>query len=517
MRLILHIGQHKTGSKALQTALHANPELLATAGYFYPSPLTSGDTPPRAWERNHHALFVALRRRVEMGCAGDLPPAAQTNTPAALSETLRALLRQTRDPGQTVILSSEDLFDMHTAHECEFDAGLVSLGARALGEACRELRVAPTLVCYLRRQDHALAAHYTQFIKGTQAHYMPLWRYLPRFAARFDYAWMIACWEQVFGAEAIKLRSYDHAAADGGIVRDFFTEILGITPPAPVVTDDPEAANISPSRDHVEYMRILNRRSSAGGSVLPRSSVLRSALRDPRPGAGGPAAWLSTKARALLLSRYASGNARLAERYADVSALADLSIAGDLETPPPPDFLADHRLIELDSLSRAAAQRSPAGLRKAIFIQPPSAHPLHQSLARDILLGILGDPQTAPVILTRWTAHSALRHWRETAMLVLSAPLDCGFTARRALDLLRCRGTPIVLCVGSLPSNKHEHRSLQTLLRHVSLLLCSEASLASALCQPLPLGARPETRTGPAGNPAHFSLGQQLLESSKPR
>ena len=52
MRTILHIGQPKTGSTALQTCLKASKAELAAAGVLYP------DNPPGCGFNNHRLLIA---------------------------------------------------------------------------------------------------------------------------------------------------------------------------------------------------------------------------------------------------------------------------------------------------------------------------------------------------------------------------------------------------------------------------------------------------------------------------
>lgn len=510
MRLILHIGQHKTGSKALQTALHANPGLLDAAGCVYPLP--SESSPPlRAWEQHQHTLFLALRERAELerrvGRFNETVGLAQL----ALRETVQSLIANVPRSAHSIILSSEDLFDMHTAHESVFEAALIPIAAEALAEVCRYFALKPLLVCYLRRQDQALAAHYTQFIKGTQDTCMPLWSFLPRFAGRLDYAWIMACWEQAFGIEAVMARSYEVTVLGGGIVRDFFSAVLRASPPDTPATCDLESVNISPSRDHVEYMRILNRRSRAGGAVLPRSLVLESALRDPNPGARGPAAWLSPKARTLLLARYAAGNAKLAARYSTLAALAAPLDCFDPEEPALAGSLAIRRLIALDAMAREVRPVVVSGSRLALFVLPVNGNSHAEGLARGLLSGLLGDPRTRPLALTEWALSAALRYRRGTAVVVLTAPMCGGFIATRLLSCLRSRGTTIVLCAGKAPESAAERQEWKRILPYASLLVCRDATVAKLLLEPLSARARPETHVAPEGHSSLFTLGQALI------
>ena len=62
-KLILHIGQHKTGSKALQSFLAWNAERLRERGVLYPMP-PGGDRSVKAYNISHYRLFALLRQEI---------------------------------------------------------------------------------------------------------------------------------------------------------------------------------------------------------------------------------------------------------------------------------------------------------------------------------------------------------------------------------------------------------------------------------------------------------------------
>lgn len=346
MRVILHVGQHKTGSKALQSALYANREWLARYGFAYPVPSASS-APLRPYEMNHHNLFRVVRNVVDRVSG---PPSMET-----AFDHLRALWRLVPAGAETVILSAEDLFDMHTAHEDEFVADRVHRAATILARELTRVSTSVNVVVSLRRQDHLLAAHYAQFIKGSNTHDLSLAAFAERFAPRLDSDTLVAAWEAAFGREAVRVIPYEPAAMPGGIVADFFRRALESDPPPITVPfpDDLEAFNITPSRDWLEFMRLLNRRTSRGQRALPRAMVLEAAFRD-RDGRGrGIAAWLSPAERAELLATHAHGNRSIAQRHGLGPTLfaEPLPQASDRWEPPPP--LSIERLHDLEAQVRS--------------------------------------------------------------------------------------------------------------------------------------------------------------------
>jgi len=321
-RLILHLGQHKTGSKALQSFLFRHARRLRALAILYPP---AGAPPPTipAYTRSHFFGYAVLRgealralgqtvaaddwERRHAQPSGKLPP---------LQAWLGELETRRRACGaRTLVLSAEDLFDMHTAHELDFDPDLAPASASLLAEACRRLGWQPQLAVYLRRQDHLLAAHYAQFIKGA-ASPTPDWdAFAAAFAPRLDSHALLAPWLRAFDAAPLILRPYELAALPGGIVPDFFHASLGMTLP-PTWTPPPAnrpCANRTPGRDHLEFIRLLRqgRRPEWGG--LEPIDVLDAALQVPAP-RDLAAAWMSPTQRRALLEAHASGNDALARQ-----------------------------------------------------------------------------------------------------------------------------------------------------------------------------------------------------------
>jgi hypothetical protein len=325
-RLVVHIGQHKTGSKALQSFLAHNQVNLRARGILYPAD-DGACFGIRAYAISQFRLYALIRREAIAECHGTDSAAAYWNDQAhfcapfdsALSffEALDAEVRQSR-PGQ-VVISAEDLFDMHTAHETVYSPGLIEAGARQLAWLASKFGYDVRVVVYVRRQDHLLGAHYVQFIKGSPHHDIDFDEFSRAFAPRLDTHAILTKWVNAFGADRVQVRRYEPDGLPGGIVADFFNHVLGL--PVPAACDPPaadtESVNRTPGRDFVEFIRILNRRAKAGQSVFARDAVLeasQSASRTVR-GESGIAAWLSPTARSHLLDLHREGNAAIAREF----------------------------------------------------------------------------------------------------------------------------------------------------------------------------------------------------------
>ncbi|HVM31557.1 MAG TPA: hypothetical protein VMU88_00340 [bacterium] len=322
--VILHIGQHKTGSKALQFFLAANARALAARGIYYPQE----QEPPgqnRAYRVSHFRLFALLRRQAMLERGEEEAAQAfgrQTQGACAPFGSLENLLdayerRMARGKTRKLLISAEDLFDLHTAEETVFEEGRLRAAVSILARLFSARGFAARVVVYLRRQDHLLAAHYGQAIKGSGTNHLAFGDFAARFAPRLRTLRLLEAWAEVFGPERILARPYEPQALPGGIVPDFFAKVLGFAPPAhwrrPAL--DTETVNRTPSRDFIEFMRKLNQRGEEAQRTFPRAWVLRAALQEP-PGAASLSDWFTPEAQKELLDAHEADNQKIAERFA---------------------------------------------------------------------------------------------------------------------------------------------------------------------------------------------------------
>lgn len=498
-RVLLHVGQQKTGSKALQSALRANAAFLGERGFAYP--LEAGIRRLRPHEMNHYPLFRTLRAAL----AGDRSEAESTGM---VRDHLRRLLSRRRSPGDTVILSSEDLFDMHTAHEPDFDAGLVASGPRLLSRALDDIASDVTVACYLRRQDHLLGARYAEFIKGSGTNHLDFAEFRRFFERRLDHDEMLAHWEEAFGVDRVEVASYEPREMPDGIVGDFFARFLGAgLPPNPEpFPEDRQAFNATPSRDHVEYVRCLNRRSARGRDVLDRSRVLEAAFHERgSSGPSGIAAWLSPGERIELLARHEEGNRRIALRHGLRDGLfrEPLPDVGEGGGPvSPPDLT---RLVEIEARSRREAGERPrwrrmlGHLRSAIlgrqawWIVPPEAGRADTELATLLFEGIAGSPVLeSGVLRSVQEIGGHRRDGRRTTLLVLVGPSACDVRLPDSIREPRASGARVVLLLGDVPLDAGRIEAVRRAAASLDLVVCASRERRDEIVAAVPgLGALP--------------------------
>ena len=374
-RLILHVGQHKTGSKALQSFLEHNRRPLAARGLLYPMPEKQTDHGIRAYTFSHFRLYALLRHEATALLWDEAAAAFYWShlgrfclpftRPRALLEAMDAERRAAG--ARTLIVSAEDLFDMHSAHELGTSLPLVEASSRILARLAAGLGYEPRVVVYLRRQDHLLAAQYVQFLKGGPVHDIAFDDFARQFGPRLDARAFLEHWAAAFGPDRVIVRPYERASMPAGIVSDFFRSVLG----RPVPDDcrpppaDAETVNRSLDRDHVEFLRILNRRTRAGLAVFDREAVLEAALRDePTPDSpAGIAAWLSPADRRALLEIHEAGNAAIARDYLGRTD-------GVLFAEPPPGEAPDW--VPYPGLSPDRAAAIALAIHETIVARGPS-------------------------------------------------------------------------------------------------------------------------------------------------
>jgi hypothetical protein len=330
-RLILHIGQHKTGSKALQSFLAYHTQELQDREILYPC-RDSSSLDVWAYAVSQYCFFALLRKEAMENC-GDLPASArfwqEQKRYAEPFDSVRSFLessvkRASRHGTETLLLSAEDLFDMHSAHELDFSMDRVRAATHRLARILDESGYDTTVVVYLRRQDHLLGAHYVQYIKGSDRNDLDFASFAKAFEPRLRLSEIVAQWAFAFGASRIQVRRYEPSALPSGIVPDFLLHVLGFSVPPNWATPPrhPEAVNSTPARDFVEFIRILNRKQAGGWPTFRREDVLEAALQDEdsHQRGKGISAWLPPGARRSLLAAHADGNAEIASRFLPGSA-----------------------------------------------------------------------------------------------------------------------------------------------------------------------------------------------------
>lgn len=317
----MHIGQHKTGSKALQSFLTQNSKALSKRGIWYPS--LNPKHPVKAFEISHFKFFALLRYQAMQRetKAEELERFWKQHqkicTPHTSVDQLLEELKQQciREKSTTMILSAEDVFDMHTAHESSFNPNLIRHAAQLLKESCTRLVFDPVIVLYVRRQDYLLVAHYNQYLKGSEDTRLDFEGFFETFSPRLDTLKILQQWAEIFGEENFIVRPYESVSLPEGIVPDFFDKVLGfqVPPSFELPKKDIETVNATPSRDYMEFIRIQKQQGS-GRYFFPQELVLQAALQHRKSG-WAIADWMPSAARRSLLETYEVDNQAICEIF----------------------------------------------------------------------------------------------------------------------------------------------------------------------------------------------------------
>jgi hypothetical protein len=257
MKIILHIGPHKTGTSALQVFLHSHAATLSRHGIHYPA--LGGE------ERNHHAIVFGLR------------------TPSLFGATVDRLRRIVSQAGSTehraCIFSSE----MFVEHEVPIEA------IRDIFVGC-EVQV----LAYLRRPDHLWASAYAQLVKEVEA----------RRTQRIDedpppydcsYSTVLLKWMEHFAPGQMVLAPFDPPQWPGGNLFQDFLRMVGLDQVFPAMrAPSGIESNQSLPATLLEALRVSNASGRLSGDRHRLLVGRLEALAQEFPTAFGPPARLPT-------------------------------------------------------------------------------------------------------------------------------------------------------------------------------------------------------------------------------
>jgi capsular polysaccharide export protein len=252
-RVILHIGQSKTGTTAIQHFLAANRDGLRRAGILYPDIRNRGVA---LGATDHNLVAWALIGKV-----------SRIGVP--IREFMADVERELEQDGHlhTVILSAEAF--MGEPHIWEFESVADWRAANLAKIECLRQLLSDhdvSVFAYLRRQDYWVNSAFNHIVKtegliGRQI-YANIQEFIDNIAPRLDYAAELDIWARHFGRHALIIHPYEKAQLHEG---DAVTDFCRRTGLAGAITNDfrrpsaIEAANLGLPRDIFELKRILNR------------------------------------------------------------------------------------------------------------------------------------------------------------------------------------------------------------------------------------------------------------------
>lgn len=326
-RLILHIGTHKTGTTALQSAFANSADVLAAHDISYP--IAKLRRPNVLRERN--AFFLDRKAKIS------LEPSSKDERDDAFYNNGKATLKAACRKHGTVLLSDERLWYEGAYREGYWEK------VRELLEPYEFSNI--QIVLYLRRQDTFVSSLWNQYVKGTRREARTLEKYAntKKIRAILDYDAGVTHLEQVFGKENLLIRIFDRKQFPGGdVVRDF-CECVGFD-----FVDElsrPQVKENLSLTNRVAYIKnLINRGNFAKetDNIFYLPSQTASKLEEGKD----KRSFLSYEQTMALLDRYKEGNARIAQRYFGRED-------GELFAAPSPDiekFEGDLSQTEIDAL-----------------------------------------------------------------------------------------------------------------------------------------------------------------------
>ncbi len=322
MRLLLHIGTHKTGTTSVQMFCARNRDTLRRQGIWYPD----YDLIGRQGYFAHHHLAHAL--------AG--LPTSRGTRPEAFE--FLAAIRAQAAPDETVLISAEP-FWRHVCPPVELleneylaDGGAATYWqrrrdyVRALRDAFGDLEVEVAVV--LRRQDQCAESLYKERVKGTD-YAEDFGTYLTAFEHRLRYFDQLMVWAAFF--QTIHVLVYEDLVEDGNLVGGFFRsldlDVSGDLPPQ-------RKSNISLNNDLIEFKRRLN------GTGLTEDELYETVLvmQDDEFQTGleldaGSTLWESRSRRLAYLQRFDDQNAKIREHFLPARAVGLFSTEDEGRRP----------------------------------------------------------------------------------------------------------------------------------------------------------------------------------------
>lgn len=254
-KLILHIGQSKTGTSAIQDHLARNRSSLLKAGYLYPR-ITRGNVPLNI--ANHNGFADSLVR-----------PTVFPRLTA--EEYVSQILEQSADRTvHTVILSAEHflggqprVWDVSSSEEFNF---LYAKKLQNLANFTEKFET--TIVCYLRPQASWLSSGINQTIKiarlinpdvnvcESDKNFFDMAKMTLRYSER------LSAWESITKPRSMIVVPYVRSALVGGDSVTDFMRRVGMEDLKLAISEKSEV-NQSLSIDNIEVKKILNRNAKS--------------------------------------------------------------------------------------------------------------------------------------------------------------------------------------------------------------------------------------------------------------
>lgn len=233
MKIVVHIGWHKTGTTSIQQLLLRNKNVLAEEfGVLYPE--------AGLLEGAHHLIPWAYigKRESPWGAMPVLADGPRKFIDDAMAES------ESRSC-QSIILSSEEF--------CTLSRQQIEM----FGECMQAVFTDISIVAYIRRQDRIVESSYNMEVKwwGTRSG-MSFSEYVVGKEAYPNFWETLKNWADVFGARSLIVRHFEKKQFANEDVRQDFLSSIRLE--LPVSTFPTENANDSLGPKTLEFVRLMN-------------------------------------------------------------------------------------------------------------------------------------------------------------------------------------------------------------------------------------------------------------------
>lgn len=302
MRVILHIGTHKTGTSALQECLRRNEKTLARRGI-------------------HYARIAPYKN-----CNSLVRTVAKSRGPE-----LQAFVRRHIDEAlglgaHTIVMSAESFFAMtmffHKFNGRHDDYWNIESESVAFLHRAFPQEVTTRPVVFFRRQDRFLESIYGEVVKSRGVG-TPIDEFGFFFREALDYRRHMEIWSTFFPDCAV----YSYEQASNGMPDFFLRNILRL-PDTDAFDGLEMRVNVRLNRDVLEYKRMLNAKEMSTVDRYLSDLACRDLAR-ALPDDGAYKDYLAPQARKELMAEMAGGNAFLSEKF----AMAPFPIVTDVCPP----------------------------------------------------------------------------------------------------------------------------------------------------------------------------------------
>jgi len=304
MQIIVHIGQQKTASTAIQWQLAHNRQRLAAQGVLFPAAL--GNRKARLLNSLH----------------SDDPAVEDAN-----KDILKNIHAEFSGEYSRAIISNEDLFTRYT----------VGRLLEIFGKYATSWKV----YCYVRRPDEHFPSQYQQKIKGGMRYTFE--EAFNKFLTNGYYCYTdrIERWSEAFGKDAVEVRVFHRKILRGNPFEDFI-QWVGLDPEDFSFVED-HNTNESFDRLNTEILRFLNLCRVEQPNLLLKYNLNKIQARLQALDTGDRLR-LDTDQAKRLQEQFREDHERLADRYLSPEQAAVLLTPPTEVSPQPP--LDRHALFE---------------------------------------------------------------------------------------------------------------------------------------------------------------------------